>query len=109
MIEIVDQLDAYDPVASELISTRLIDLLSVQSIITHVNGSDEFRSTSAINSKRQDIITPEELSSLPCIGLNKASHNPKATTHKYIHTTCLLEKRFHTDKEHIRYKQLSRQ
>ena len=51
MIGIVDQLDAYDPVASELMSTQLINILSVQSIITHVNSSDELRSISAINSK----------------------------------------------------------
>ena len=42
MIEAVDQLDVYDPVTSELISTQLINTFSMQSIITHVGGSDEF-------------------------------------------------------------------
>ena len=42
MIEVVDQLDAYDPVSSELMSTQLSNLISVQSILTHFDGSDEF-------------------------------------------------------------------
>ena len=58
MIEIFEQLDAYDPVASELMYTQLRNLLSMKSIITHVDGSDEFWSIYAINSKRQDIINP---------------------------------------------------
>ena len=58
MIEVVDQLDAYDPVASDIMSTQLSNLISMRSIITHVDGSDELRSISGINSKRQDIITP---------------------------------------------------
>ena len=59
MIEVVDQLDAYDPFASDLMPTQLSNLLSVQSIITHIDVSDEFRYISAINSKRQDSITLE--------------------------------------------------
>ena len=40
MIEVVYQLDAYNPVASELMPTQLINILSMQSIITHNDGSD---------------------------------------------------------------------
>ena len=107
MIKIVDQIDAYDPFASDLMSTQLSNLLSVQSIITHVDRSDEFQSIYAINSKRQDSITPEELSSRLCIGLNTADCILKVTNHQYICTTCLLTKSFCTNKAHSRYKQLS--
>ena len=34
MIEIVDQLDAYDPFASEVMSTQLINILSMHSMPT---------------------------------------------------------------------------
>ena len=106
MIEAVDQINAYDPNASDFMSTQLRHLLPVQSIITHVDGSDEFQSISAINSKFQYRITPEELSSRWCIGLNTASCTLKSTTHQYIHTTYLFTKRFRTDKAHLHYKQL---
>ena len=52
MIEFVEQLDAYYPVASDLMFTHLRNLIYMQSIITHVDGSDEFWSISDINSKR---------------------------------------------------------
>ena len=58
MIEVVYKLNAYDPVSSKLMATQLSNLISIQSIITHADGSDEFKSISVINSKRQDIITP---------------------------------------------------
>ena len=80
----------------------------MQSIITHVDGSDEFRYISAINSKLQYSITPEELRSGLCVGLKTAARNPKATTHQYIRTTGLLTNRFCTNKAYLRYKQLSR-
>ena len=51
----------------------------MQSIITHVDSSDEFRSIYDINSKPKDSITPEELSSRLCIGLNTSGCNLKAT------------------------------
>ena len=107
MIDFVDQLDAYDPVTSDIISTPLNNLLSMQSIITHVSGSDEFRSISAINSKLQYSITPEELIIRLCFGLKTVAFTFKATTHQYIHTTCFLTKRFCTDKDHLCYKHLS--
>ena len=97
IIEVVDQLDAYDTVASEIIFTQLINLLSMQSIITHVDNSDEFLSISTINSKRQYSITPKELSSRLCIGLKTAACTLKATIHQYIRTTGLLAKKFCTD------------
>ena len=40
MIELVDQLDTYDPVASELMATQFRNNISMQSTITHVHGSD---------------------------------------------------------------------
>ena len=58
MIEVVDQLDAYDPVSSEVMCTQLINILPTQSIVTHVDDSDDFRSISDNNSKLQDITTP---------------------------------------------------
>ena len=100
-IEIVDQLNAYDPVASDTMSTQLSNNISIQSIIRYVDVSDEFKSISAINSKHQNRTTPEELSSRLCIGLNTAACTLKATTHQYIRTTCLITKRFCTDKAHI--------
>ena len=109
MVKVVDQLDAYDPVASKLMSTQLINLLSMQIIITHVDGSDDFRYISTINSKRQDSTTPEELISGICIGRKTTARTFKATTHKYISTIGLLTKRFTNDKAHLRYKQLSQQ
>ena len=42
MVEVVDQFDAYDPVTSDLMHTQLRNLFSMQSIIAHVDGSDEF-------------------------------------------------------------------
>ena len=107
MIEVVDQLNAYDPVASDIMSKQLSNLLSMQKLITHVDGSDEFLSISAINSKRQDIITLEELKSRLCIGLGTYACTLKASTHQYIRTTCFLTKKFCTDKAHLCYNQLS--
>ena len=106
MVKVVDQLDSYDPVASKLMSTQLINLLSMQIIITHVDGSDDFRYISTINSKRQDSITTEELISRLCIGLKTATRTLKYTTHQYIHTTGFLTKGVCTDKAHLCYKQL---
>ena len=107
MIAVVDQLNSYDSVASELMSTQLIHIISMQSIITHDDSSDEFQYISAINSKLQDIITLEELISRLCTGLKKAAHTLKYTTHHYIRTTGLITKSFFTDKAHLHYKQLS--
>ena len=109
MIEVVSQLNSYDLFASELMSTQLRNLLSMQSIITNVDGSYEFQSISDINCKLQDRINPEELISRLFIGLDTAARTLKATTHQYIRTAGLLTKRFHTYKAHICYKQLSRQ
>ena len=81
----------------------------MQSIITHVDSSDEFWYISAINSTYQDIITPEELSSCLYIRLKTAARTLKGTTHQYIHTTGLLANRCRTEKAHIFYKQLSHQ
>ena len=90
-------------------STQLSYLLSMQSIITNVDNSDGFRSVSDINSKRQDSINPEEISSHLCIGLKTAARTLKATFHKYIITTGFLTKKLCTDKAHIFYKHLYRQ
>ena len=40
IIEILEQLYAYDPVASELMATQFRNNISMQSTITHVHGSD---------------------------------------------------------------------
>ena len=109
MIEVVYQLYEYDPVGSDIMSTHLSNPLSMQSIIKHADSSDEFRYISDINSKRQDSITPEELSSRLCHGINTAAGTIKANTHQYILTTGLLTKRFCTCKAHLLYKQFSRQ
>ena len=109
MIEVVGQLDAYNSVTSELMSTQLRNILSMQSIIAHVDDSDNFLSISVINGKCQDSITPEELSSRLFIGLKKAICTLKATTHQYIRNAGLLTKRSCTNKYHLRYKQLSLQ
>ena len=109
MIEVVYKLNAYDPVSSELMATQLSNLISIQSIITHADGSDEFKSISVINSKRQDIITPEELSSCLCIGPKTDDLTIKATTRQYTCTTGFPTKRFRTDKSNLRCNQLSGQ
>ena len=92
MIEVVYQIGAYGPVASEIMSTQLSNILYMQSLIIHVDSSDEFRSIFAINSKRQ-----------LCIVIKTADCNLKATTHQYIRTAGLLTKSFCTDKSHLRY------
>ena len=66
----------------------------MQSIITHVDGSAEFRSIYAFNSKRQYVITLEELRSRLCIGLKIAARTLKYTTHQYICTIDFLTKIF---------------
>ena len=88
---------------------QLRNLIYMQSINTHVDGSDDFRSIYAIGSKLQDSITLEELSSRLCIGIKTSDLTIKDTTHQYSCTTGLLTKRFCTDKSHLRYKKLSRQ
>ena len=71
--------------------------------------SKSFATINALNSKKEDSLTPEELSRRWGIGLSTAVRTLKATTHKCIRTTGLLTKRFRTDKAQLRYKQLSRQ
>ena len=109
MITVMDHLDICDPVASELMSIQLTTILSMQPMIEQVGDTDDFRTIHALNTKRQDSISPEELSKRLCIGLKTAARTLNATTHQYVHTTGLLTKRFRTDKSHLRYKQLSRQ
>ena len=81
----------------------------MRTIITHVDDSNDFQYISAINSKFQDIITPEELSSCICIGLDTAAYTLEANTLQYICTTGLLTKHFCTDKADIQCKQVSQQ
>ena len=106
IIKVVYQLNEYHTVASEPMSMQLSNLPHMQSIITHVDNSDGFRSISAINSKLKDSITPEELSSCLCIVIKTTALTLKATTHKFIYTTGFLTERFRTDKSHLRYNQL---
>jgi hypothetical protein len=103
------ELEPLDPVASELMSTQISTIYSLQSMIEYNEETDGFSSTAAINSTMSDSITPEELSRRLCIGLKTAARTLKATSHQYIRTTGLLSKRFRTDKAQLRYKQLSRQ
>ena len=42
IIEVVDHINAHDTVASDIMYTQLRNLISIQSVITHVDGSDEF-------------------------------------------------------------------
>ena len=108
MINLVDSIDSIDPVASELMSTQLATVLSMQSILEQTENGD-FCSIHALNSRRKDTITPEQLSKQLNIGLNTATRTLKATTHTFIRSTGLLSKRFRTDKSQLRYKQLSKQ
>ena len=103
MIEVVDQLAGYDPVDSELMSIQLSTVLSMHSMIEESND-EQFQSIHVTNTKRQDSISPEELSKCECIGLKTADRTLKAITNQHIRTTCILSKRFRTDKAHIRYK-----
>ena len=108
MVQILDEVDSYDPVASELMSTQLSQILSLQSMIEEVED-DVFSSIHSLNTKRKDTMSPEELSKRLHIGLKTASRTLKATTHQWIRTTGLLTKRFRTHKAHLRYNQLSKQ
>ena len=103
------ELEPLDPIASELMSTQVSTIYSLQSMIEYDEDTDGFSSAAAINSTMSDSITPEELSRRLCIGLKTAARTLKATSHQYIRTTGLLSKRFCTDKAQLRYKQLSRQ
>ena len=103
------ELEPLDPIASELMSTQVSTIYSLQSMIEYHEDTDEFRSVSAINSSQSDAISPEELSRRLCIGLKTAARTLKATTHQHIRITGLLSKCFRTDKAQLRYKQLSQQ
>ena len=109
MTQLYDEIDSYDAIASELMSTQLGTILSLRSTINYNEDLEQDRSVGAINSNRSDSITPEELSRRLCIGLKTAARTLKATSHQYIRSTGLLTKRFRTDKSQLRYKQLSRQ
>ena len=109
MAQLYDDVESYDAVASELMSTQLSTILSMRSMVEYDEVSDRYCSISALNSTRCDSISPEELSRRLCIGLKTAARTLKATSHQYIRTTGLLSKRFRTDKSQLRYKQLSKQ
>ena len=113
----MDTIDLSDPLSCSLMSATLANVLSIEQLLhsdqSHYDSEIKFQRSSsesksfatinALNSKKEDSLTPEELSRRWGIGLRKA------TTHKYIRTTGLLTKRFRTDKAQLRYKQLSRQ
>ena len=103
------ELEPLDPISSELMSTQISTIYSLQSMIEYDEDTDEFSSVAAINTSKSDAMTPEELSCRLCIGLKTAARTLKATSHQYIRTTGLLSKRFRTDKAQLHYKQLSRQ
>ena len=94
MVDIVEQINAYDPVTSDLMSMQISNIIFVQLIITHVDNSDDFRSISAINSKRKERINPEEFSSRIFVGIKTAAFILQTTIHQYICTTGLPTKRF---------------
>ena len=102
----VDSIESYDPIASELMSTQLSSILSMSSIVTDEPINNEIK---AIKSKNNPSIGPEDISRLWGIGLRTAKCTLAATTHECIRTTGLLSKRFKTNKAHLRYNQLSRQ
>ena len=108
MIDLVDQLNEYDPIASELMSTQLSTILALQSIVEDIDD-EGFRLVSAMNTKFTQTISPEELSKRLHIGIKTAARTLKATTHQCIRSTGLLSKRFRTDKAHLRYNQLTKQ
>ena len=113
----MDTIDLSDPLSCSLMSATLANVLSTEQLLhsdqSHYDSENKFHRSStesksfatinALNSKKEDSLTPEELSRRWGIGLRKA------TTHKCIRTTGLLTKRFRTDKAQLRYKQLSRQ
>ena len=96
-----------DPISSYLSSEHLSPMLSNTPILRNIN--DKYMSISAINSKRKNTLSAEELSKKWNIGLKTAMRTLQATTHKCIRTTGLLSRRFKTDKAQLRYKQLTRQ
>ena len=98
------ELEPLDPISSELMSTQISTIYSLQSMIKYDEDTDEFSSVAAINTSKSDAMTPEELSCRLCIGLKTAARTLKATSHQYIRTTGLLSKRFRTDKAQLRYK-----
>ena len=99
--------DETDPISSQLHSEHLPELLYTAPILRRIN--DIYISISAINSKRSNTLSAEELSRKWNIGLKTASRTLKATTHKCIRTTGLLSRRFKTDQAQLKYKQLTRQ
>ena len=106
LTQVLDGIDRYDPIASELMSTELFSVLSMDPLL-RADG-DTFRSISSLTSKQRCSLSPEELSKQLHIGLATASRTLKATTHQFIRTTGSLTKRFRTDKAQLRYKQLAK-
>ena len=104
-----NEAESFDAISSELMSTQLSTIFSMNIMIDYDEDSDKYCSVTALNSSRSDSISPEELSRRLCIGLKTAARTLKATSHQYIRTTGLLSKRFRTDKSQLRYKQLSKQ
>ena len=99
--------DDMDPISMDLHSAFLKPMLLSTPMLKYFNNT--YVSISAINSRRTNTVSAEELSRKWNIGLKTASRTLQATTHKCIRTTGLLSKRFKTDKAQLRYKQLSRQ
>ena len=103
--QIMDQIDSYESLASELMSTQLSTMLSSLPL---VNGYDDQASiVAAIASDATPSIDVAFLSKHLKIGLKTAERTLKATTYDHIRTTGLLTKRFRTDKAQLRYPQLS--
>lgn len=103
-----------DPISTFLNSDMISPIVDSNVSMVQTGDADDDDSDSsyvhisAIGSRREDSISPSELSDILGIGLATASRTLKATTHQCIRSTGLLAKRFKTDKSQLRYKQLSR-
>lgn len=84
------------------LTSRLISSIQLQQYDSYPETT-----INAIATSKKDSITAEELMQLWNIGLATAKRTIKATTHQCLRTVGTLQRRFRTDKAHMRYKRLS--
>ena len=94
------------------ISSSLLHLDMYNKLISHVHinydqPNDTTANISVIATSKKDRITAEELMKIWNIGLATAKRTIKSTTHQCLRTVGTLQRRFRTDKAHMRYKKLS--
>ena len=101
---IFNQLQVFDPIASELMSTQLYSILSLHVNINEIEDG-VYCLISAIKSKQRSKMSAEQMSQNLDIGLKTATGTLKETTHQCIHSKGLPAKRLRTNKDQLRYKQ----